>query len=148
MVLLNLYIHYTIWYLDIIFPISSSEHPVCSVYFDFSMGVGLSPDAVPVHRLGLLWLSCGFVNRLRSLLSNWRLVNLISGNLIFFFSVLSSIPQGSPLRPLGFKISVSLILNAVTYIRYLFFAYYILFPVFNSTNLCTLLQSGKECRKG
>jgi hypothetical protein len=41
MALLNLNIHYTIWYLDIISPLSSSQHHVCAVYFDFSMGVGL-----------------------------------------------------------------------------------------------------------
>jgi len=60
------------------------------------MGVGLSLYAVLVHRIGLLWLSCGFVNRLRSFLRNCRLVNLISSNLIYF-SVLSIIPQGCDL---------------------------------------------------
>ena len=52
------------------------------------------------------------------------------------------------MRPLSFKISVSLSHNDVTYIRFLVFAYYILFPVLNSTNHCTLLQSDKDCRKG
>jgi hypothetical protein len=84
MALLNLNMHYTFWYLAIIFPLSISQHQFCAVYFDFSMGVGLSPYAIPVHRLGLFWFSCDFVNRLRSCLSNWRLVNLISSALIFF----------------------------------------------------------------
>ena len=109
------------------------------------MVVGLSPYAVPVRRLGSFWFSCGFVNRLRIFSSNSCLVNLIYSTLIcFFFLVLSGIPQRSLLRPLGFKISVSLSLNAVTYIRYLIFAYYILFPVLKSTNHCTLLQSDKD----
>ena len=36
---LNLNIHYTTWYIDIIFPVSSSQHRDCAVYFDFSMGM-------------------------------------------------------------------------------------------------------------
>jgi len=57
MALLNLNMHYTFWYLDIIFPLSISQHQVGAVFFYFSMGVGLSPYANPVHRLGLFWFS-------------------------------------------------------------------------------------------
>ena len=106
MALLNLNIHSTVWYHDIVFPLSSSQRQICAVYFDFNNGVDLSSYAVPVHSLGLFWPSCGFMNSLRSFFSGCRLVTVIC-SVLKFFSVLPDIPKGSFLRTLCFKISVS-----------------------------------------
>jgi hypothetical protein len=129
-------------YLDYITPLVGSQRQVDAIYFDLTSAFDLVPHTLLLHKLSALGFSGGYVNWIRSYLTNRQSRVRIGGTISLPFEVLSGVPQGSVLGPLFFNVFVNDLCDSIKHSRYLLFADDIkIYRAISSPEDCNLLQS-------
>jgi hypothetical protein len=117
---------------------------VDAIYFDITSGFDLVPDTVLLHKLNALVFSDGYVNWMRSYLTN-RQSQVRIGQATSTPEVLSGVPQGSVLGSLLFNVYINNLCDSIKHSRYLLFADDIkIYRALTSPEDCNLLQSDMD----
>jgi hypothetical protein len=115
---------------------------VGAIYFDLTSAFDPVPHTLLLHKLSALGFTDGYVNWMRSYLTNRQLQVRIGDATSSPFEVLSGVPQGSVLGPLLFNFYINVLCGSIKHSRYLLFSDYIkIYRVVSSPEDCNLLQS-------
>jgi hypothetical protein len=109
-----------------------------AIYFDLSQAFDKVPHTEMLYKLKNFGLSSRYVTWFQSYLSSRNSSVRILGKFSSFFSVLSSVPQGSTLGPLPFNTFINEICTKIHYSNFLLFA--------DDLKLYYVIKSAEDCK--